>query len=267
MAREIRPGLYWLRECGPDRSGFVEDHSGAPPDWYDPDRALHIPNSVYLIDDRASLLFDTLSPASTDRLLDELAGVLDAGLDYLVVSHPDVPHAGNARRVLEAYPDCTLIAPRYGTGHELYHLADAELVGAGDTLELGRHTVAFHEATFPDAAVHLWMSERTTGTLFPVDWFGFPHRDDECDRLVEEFDHALDVDRLVQFHGRVMFWYQYVDVPKVQREMRRVITEFDPDVVAPAHGNPVGNAPARWLELMPTVVEEIDRLDRIGTLG
>lgn len=267
MIREISPDLHWIRECGPDRSGFVEDQDRPRPDWYDPDQALHIPNCAYLFTDDRSLLFDTLSPAMTDEVIEAVDDLVDDGLDYLAVSHPDVPHAGNTVRILERYPDCTLVAPKYGKAHELYHLDDAMHVGEGDHIELGEHVVDFHVATFPDAALHMWMSERETGTLFPVDWFGFPHRADECDRLVEEFDHRLDVERLVQFHGRVMFWYQYVDVPKVQAEIRRVIDEHDPDVVAPAHGNPLCEEPAAYLDLMPAVVAEISERDRIGTLG
>lgn len=245
----------------------MEERGEPYPEWYDPDQELHIPNCGYLFTDERSLLFDALSPACTDRVLAELDDLLTDGLDYLAVSHPDVPHAGNTNRILAEYPDCTLVAPRYGKAHELYHLDDAVKVGEGDAIDLGRHTVEFHEATFPDAALHMWMSERETETLFPVDWFGFPHRADECDLFADEFEHEVDVDRLVQFHGRVMFWYQYVDVPTVQREIRRVIETFDPEIVAPAHGNPLREDAVAGLSLMPEVVAEIDRIERIGTLG
>ena len=239
MARVMKPNVYWVMESGPDRSDFVERGTDGLPEWYDTKQELHIPNCAYLLADEQSLLLDTLSPAGSKQIVGELEAILDDGLDYLVVSHPDVPHAGNTRQLLERYPECTLVAPRYGRGHELYHLDDAMHVGEGDTLDLGRYTVEFHEAPFPDAAVHVWMSEWETNTLFPIDWFGFPHRADEDMRFVEEFEHPFDIDRLVQFHGRVMFWYQYVDVSKVQREIEHIIRKFDPDIVAPAHGNPV----------------------------
>lgn len=267
MAREILPELHWIAEHGPDRSRFVEDRGEPYPEWYDTDLELHIPNCGYLFTDERSLLFDALSPASTDHVLETLDALLSDGLDYLAVSHPDVPHAGNTNRILEEYPDCTLVAPRYGKAHELYHLDESMKVGEGDSLDLGQYTVDFHEAPFPDAPLHMWMSERETNTLFPVDWFGFPHGEDECALFADEFDHAIDVDRLVQFHGRVMFWYQYVDVPKVQREIRRVVETFEPDVVAPAHGNPLRENVSSALGLMPEVVAEINRLDRIGTFG
>ncbi|QLG61159.1 oxygen-binding di-iron domain-containing protein [Halorarum salinum] len=266
MYRQVEPGMYWLQECAHDNSDFVDDDD--PPDWYDVDEELHVPQSVYLFDDEDSLLFDTFSPASTDDVLGALNDVLDGGdLDYLVVSHPDVPHAGNTLPIMEEYPDVTLVAPAYGQAHELYHLDEAELVEEGDTIELGTYTVEFHEAPFLDSAIHLWMSEVETNTLFTVDWHGFPHVGSKCLTFVDEFEHDLTGGQLKEFHGRVMFWLQYVDAAKVNREIDHVIETHDPDVVAPAHGNVIREDAAEQLRLMKDVVEQIRAEGRIGTFG
>ena len=268
MAREIQPGFHWIHEGGPDRAEMVAV-DGEPPEWTNPDEEVYIPQCAYLLcGDEANLLFDTLSPASTDRILGELDELLGGDdLDYLVVSHPDVPHAGNAHAISRTYPEVTLVAPRYGDDHELYRLDEARKVGAGDEIDLGGYVVEFHEATFLDAPVSMWMTERTTGTLFPVDWFGFPHAASESLRFVDELDHPLSDDRLVQFHGRVLFWHQYVDVPKVKREIDRLNATFDPDVIAPAHGLVVRENATEHVARMKGVVEEIERRERIGILG
>lgn len=266
MAREIRPGIHWLYEAGPDRSGMIEEMDPVP-DWYDPNEPVYIPQCAYLIDGEAgTLLFDTLSPASTDQVLAELDEVLDAPLDYLVVSHPDIPHAGNAHAILREH-DAELVAPRYGDDHELYHLDVARLVGEGDSIDLGNYVVDFHEATFLDAPVSLWMTERTEEMLFPVDWMGFPHRESERLHFVDELEHDLDGTRLLQFHGRVLFWHQYVDVPKVQREIDRLIGRYDPQWILPTHGLVIREDAPAYMAQMKDVIEEIERRDRIGTLG
>lgn len=267
MAREIEPGFHWIYECGPDRSVMFAAE-GDSPDWADSDEEVYLPQCAYLLcGEEESLLLDTLSPASTDHVLAELDELLEDGLDYLVVSHPDVPHAGNALAILDAYPDATLVAPEYGDDHELYRLDDALQVGEGDEIDLGGYVAAFHEATFLDAPVSLWMSERSTETLFPVDWFGFPHAESEMLRFVDELDAPLDEDRLVQFHGRVLFWHQYVDVPKVNSEIDRLIETHDPELVAPAHGLVIREDATGHMARMKRIVEEIERRDRIGTLG
>ena len=266
MYREIEPGVIWIQELGPDRTGMFVGED--PPAWYREGSPVRIPQCAYLLAGDETLLFDTLSPAATEGLLDDLEAILDGDpLDYLVVSHPDVPHAGNTWRVLEAYPDCTLVAPRYGEGHPLYHLDEARLVGEGDSIDLGGRVVGFHEATFLDAPVSMWMTERTTNALFPVDWFGYPHHDTERLSFVDEIEGDATVDRLVAFHGRVMFWYQYVDAEKVKREIDRLIAAYDPALLAPAHGLVVRENASEYMERMKPVVDIVSEEGRVGTLG
>ncbi|EMA54759.1 MBL fold metallo-hydrolase [Halococcus salifodinae] len=267
MGREVLPGLHWFYEPGPDRLEMVTDGRSAP-DWYEPGSAVRIPQCSYLFDGERSLLFDTLSPASREQILADLDDALDGGsLDYLVVSHPDVPHAGNASAILDEYDDITLVAPRYGNAHDLYHLDEAMHIGEGDEIDLGRFTVAFHEATFLDAPISLWMTERTHEMLLPVDWMGFPHHDADRLTCVDELDYDLTLDQLVEFHGRVLFWHQYVNVEKVQREIRQVVETYDPELVLPTHGLVIRERTTEYLELMTDVVAEIERRDRVGALG
>lgn len=268
MNREIEPGIHWVYEAGPDRTEKFE-LAERQPDWYKPGREAYIPQCAYLIEgEDETLLFDTLSPASTDQVLeaiDELIG--DRGLDYLVVSHPDVPHAGNTHAILNEHPETTLVAPAYGNDHELYQLDDGLLVAEGDSIDLGERIVEFHEATFLDAPVSIWMTEKETATLFPVDWMGFPHLDEEALKFVDELDGEFDISRLVEFHGRVLFWYQYVNVEKTNAEIDNLIEKFDPKIIAPSHGLVIRENASEYMALMKDVTRTIDNQGRIGTLG
>jgi len=198
MHREFLPGMHWIQEPGPAREGIARAVADAGSAWYRPGRTLHISQSAFLLVGEESLLFDTLSPAASDQILADVSEILgERTLDYLVVSHPDVPHAGNTYRILAAHPGARLVAPALGDTHELYHLEDALLVAPGDELDLGGHRVRFVEATFLDAAMSIWMREENTRTLFPVDWLGFPLMDEEFLRCVDELEAPVDVDRLV----------------------------------------------------------------------
>lgn len=271
MAEEVAPGIHMIQECGPDRHGFARDRNRRPVDWYEPGRAVHVPQNAYLLRGRErSLLFDTLSPAGEDQLLAELGELLgDDGLDYLVASHPDVPHAGNTVEVLRAHPGCILVAPAVGSTHALYHLEEAAKVGPGDTLELGGRRLRFHEAVFLDAPISVWMSEEETGTLFPVDWLGIPHLEGECGRPADELGLSEEewISRLIEFHGRVMFWYEYVDVGRVHAQIDWIGEELAPRQLAPAHGAFVRRDVARVLDRMKPVVEAIVERGSIGALG
>jgi flavorubredoxin len=103
--------------------------------------------------------------------------------------------------------------------------------------------------------------------LFTVDWLGFPHRSDEALRCVDEIEHDLSHDRLFVFAGRVLFWHQYVDVPKVQREIDRLIAHYDPDMIFPAHGLVIREDATKYMEMMKEVVADINESERIGILG
>jgi len=240
--------------------------------WYVEGREIYIPQNAFLIEGKKSLLFDTLSPAAGDEIVGAVEQLLgDRPLDYLVVSHPDVPHAGNTAQVLRRYPDATLVAPRYGDTHALYHLEDSLKVGVGDYLDLGGPIIQFHEATFLDAALSVWMSEERSGTLFTVDWMGFPLMDGEGLGFMDEVvapdvsDEEL-VDRLHEFHGRVMHWMQYVDVPKVQAETDLLLMRQHPMIIAPAHGPVIRQEPQRFFQLMKETVARVRETGRVGVL-
>ena len=268
MPHEVVPGIHWIYEGGPDRSETFDLESRRP-DWYDPERDVLIPQCAYLVEGSdATLLFDTLSPASTDHILDAVDTLVgDRGLDYLVVSHPDVPHAGNTAAILDAHLEAQLVAPRYGNDHELYRLDDALHVGEGDSLDLGDRVVAFHEAAFLDAPISLWMTESETGTLFTVDWMGFPHHDDAALACLDETEETFDVEQFVEFHSRVLFWYQYVDGETVAHEIDYLMDRYKPDVIAPAHGQVIRENARKYVELMKDVPGIIERRGRVGTLG
>lgn len=267
MHREVEPGFFWIQECGPHREGIADAVRARGGGWCPPGRELHVPQNAYLLKGERSLLFDTLSPAGGTLIIHELERVLDGDqLDYLVISHPDVPHAGNTARILRRYPAARLVAPGEGDTHALYHLDDALKVWPGDEIDLGGPVVRFHEATFLDAALHVWMTEERSATLFPVDWLGFPHLDGECMRFADELDVEIGIERLSEFHSRVLFWLQYVDVAKTRAEVDHLARKFRPNRIAPAHGLMIRQEVERFFELMKEVVSLVAASGRVGVL-
>lgn len=266
--RTIAPGIHLIQECGRHRGGIADAVLARGVDWYREGTELHVPQNAYLLaGEKETLLFDTLSPAASETVLGGLEDALDGrSLDYLLISHPDVPHAGNTARILRRYPACQLLAPRAGETHALYHLGEAKKVGPDDELDLGGLQLRFPEATFLDAAVHTWMTEETSRTLFTVDWLGFPHLGDECLKCVDELDVEIGVSRLEEFHSRVMFWFQYVDPQKVQAATDALAVEFEGYGIAPAHGLPIREGSARYFALMNEVVQRVADAGRGGVL-
>jgi flavorubredoxin len=267
QTREIVPGLHWIQECGPARFDLAASTPGLDGTWYREGAPLHLPQNAYLLRGEKTLLFDTLSPAASAWVVEVVDEVLaGAPLDYLVVSHPDVPHAGNTMRLLRAHPEARLVAPVYGETHALYHLDESLKVGPGDVIDLGGMEARFHEATFLDHSMHIWMSESTTGSLFTVDWLGFPHMEGECLHMVHELESPVSVARLVEFHGRVMFWFQYADVARMTEATDRVWDDFAPSILASAHGLPIVNGVREYFDHMKEVVRYVRENGRTGVV-
>ncbi|UHQ98227.1 MBL fold metallo-hydrolase (plasmid) [Natrinema zhouii] len=238
-----------------------------PPDWFDGDRLVHVCNNAYFIDGEQTLLYDTVSPGARNQLMDALEELLNGNsLDYVVPSHPEAPHAGNANALLQRYPDATLLSSAYGRGEELYYLDQGRQVEAGETLDLGGYTVEFLDATFPDTAFHIWLKEHTSNTLFTADWMGSPHLEGECLLFSDELDSPLSAKQIMEFQARALRWLQYCDPELVHRSIDDLIQTHNPDIVCPAHGTVIREDAVAYMEEMKRVVDMITTGERLAEL-
>lgn len=262
--REFADGIYLIKEC--IARAPIEDPSQEwlMDDWYEPGRENHGTQTAYFVDDDETLLYDTLTPASTELILNELDSLLDGReLDYLVISHPEANHAGNAHAILDEYPEATLIVPGRGAHHDLHGMEGlgdevVRKVADGDTLELGDHTIEFVEEVFFDHAMTIWMFEQETETLFTSDFMGFSHMDGECLSCVDELDDKHPTkDQLARFNGFAFTWFRFVDTEETDRALDRIAQTYNPSNIAPAHGQVARENIPEYLETMKEVIQDI----------
>lgn len=132
----------------------------------------------YLIMDEKVCLMDTVDARKTaeweKNLIDTLGG---RKVDYLVVQHLEPDHSGSILKVLELFPDVTIVA-NAKTFSMLPQFFDINpdiktlVVKEGDTLSLGAHTLSFIMAPmvhWPEVMVTYEVSEKI---LFSADGFG-----------------------------------------------------------------------------------------------
>lgn len=141
-----------------------------------------VPNGIaynsYLIMDEKIAVMDTVDRRGQkeweEKLVRELGGRTP---DYLVISHLEPDHAGSIARIIELFPDITLVS-NAKTFSMLPQFFDAPAeektvtVKEGDTLSLGTHTLKFFMAPmvhWPEVMVTYEESEKT---LFSADGFG-----------------------------------------------------------------------------------------------
>ena len=134
-------------------------------------------NSYVILDDKIAVM-DTVDKNFTHQWLDNLQNVL-AGRkpDYLVVQHMEPDHSANVATFLKVYPEAVVVSSSkafammknfFGEDY-----ADRRIVvGEGDTLNLGKHTLAFVAAPmvhWPEVIVTYDVHDKV---LFAADGFG-----------------------------------------------------------------------------------------------
>ncbi len=132
----------------------------------------------YLILDEKTALMDTVDARGVTGWEENVKAALSGKTpDYLVISHLEPDHAGSIGRLLEIYPDVTLVG-NAKTFAMLPQFFDLSLEGRtltvkeGDTLSLGKHTLQFFMAPmvhWPEVMVTYESSEKV---LFSADGFG-----------------------------------------------------------------------------------------------
>lgn len=134
-------------------------------------------NSYVILDEKIAIM-DTVDKNFTHEWLDNIQSALGGRKpDYLVVQHMEPDHAANVGNFMKLYPETTIVSsakafnmmgPFFGTCYEDRRI----VVGEGDTLCLGKHTLAFVAAPmvhWPEVIVTYDVLDKV---LFSADGFG-----------------------------------------------------------------------------------------------
>ena len=141
-----------------------------------------VPNGMsynsYVIMDEKIAVMDTVDQNFTQPWLDNLTAALAGKTpDYLVVQHMEPDHSANVAKFLEVYPTATVLASAkafvmmqqfFGSDY-----ADRRIiVGEGDTLSLGKHTLTFVTAPMVHWPEVIVTYDSYDKVLFSADGFG-----------------------------------------------------------------------------------------------
>ncbi len=134
-------------------------------------------NSYVILDEKVAVM-DTVDKRGMEDWEKNLKAALgDRKVDYLVVQHLEPDHAGSIARLLELFPDVTLVG-NAKTFQMFPQFFDIDIEGKtvtvkeGDTLSLGEHTLTFVMAPmvhWPEVMVSYESKEKI---LFSADGFG-----------------------------------------------------------------------------------------------
>ena len=184
-------------------------------------------NSYVILDEKIAVM-DTVDKNFTHEWLDNLQKVL-AGRkpDYLVVQHMEPDHSANIDKFLNFYPETAVVSSAkafammknfFGTDY-----ADRRIVvGDGDTLSLGKHTLTFATAPMVHWPEVIVTYDSYDKVLFSADGFG------KFGALDVEEDWACEARR---YYIGIVGKYG----PQVQALLKKA-AGLDIQIIAPLHG-------------------------------
>ena len=141
-----------------------------------------VPNGMaynsYAILDKKVAIIDTVDANFTHEWLDNIQNTVGSRkIDYLIVQHMEPDHSANIANFMRAYPSTTIVSSQkafammknfFGTDFSERKI----VVGEGDTLSLGEHTLTFVTAPmvhWPEVIVTYDSKDKV---LFSADGFG-----------------------------------------------------------------------------------------------
>ena len=134
-------------------------------------------NSYMIIDEKIAVM-DTVDVHFTGEWLKNIENGLDGrNPDYLIVQHMEPDHSANIDRFLKAYPKATIVSSAkaftmmqnfFGTDYFERRI----VVGEGDLLSLGKHTLTFVTAPIVHWPEVIVTYDNYDKVLFSADGFG-----------------------------------------------------------------------------------------------
>ena len=134
-------------------------------------------NSYAIIDEKIAIM-DTVDAGFTHEWLDNIQNVLSGRTpDYLVVQHMEPDHSANIVNFIRSYPDAKIVSSAkafvmmknfFGTDFPEKQV----VVGEGDTLSLGKHTLTFVTAPMVHWPEVIVTYDSYDKVLFSADGFG-----------------------------------------------------------------------------------------------
>ncbi len=134
-------------------------------------------NSYVILDEKVAVM-DTVDQNFTQQWLTNLSEALDGRKpDYLIVQHMEPDHSANIATFLAAYPEAIVVssAKAFAMMKNFFgdDYADRRIVvGEGDTLSLGKHTLTFVTAPMVHWPEVIVTYDSYDKVLFSADGFG-----------------------------------------------------------------------------------------------
>ena len=223
---EIRPDIYWIG---------VNDRTTDLFEGLWPITQEGVSYNTYLIDDEKKVIVDLAKSLKTDEFFDQIDQIVDVSqLDYVIVNHMEPDHSGVLRTIRRVAPNITILGTQKTRDmlEGFYGIKDnVRVVGDGDTLELGKHTLRFFVTPFVHWPETMMTYEVDNKILFACDAFGGYGAlrggifDDECT------DPDFYERQSLRYYANIVALFSSAVLRAINK-----LTDLPVAVIAPSHG-------------------------------
>lgn len=247
MKRHIKGNIWWIGKIDWELREF-----------HGSDYSVHNGSSqnAYLVREEKTLLIDTVWTPHANDFVQNLKKEIDLkDIDYIVVNHGEVDHAGSLPELMAEIPDtpiyCTANAVKSLVGQFHHPEWNFHVVKTGDSLDIGNGKqlvfVEMRMLHWPDS-----MATYMTGdnVLFSNDAFGQHYAVDEL--FNDRADQCTLWEEALKYYANILAPFS----PILKKKLQEVIALNLPiDIIAPSHGaiwrdNPmqIVEAYGKWCE-------------------
>ena len=213
------------------------------------------------------ILIDCGSQLHRTEIMSELDVLLDGMTPkYIFLTHSELPHSGNLRKIVERWPDIQVIVSivllKYIEIAPIMPLEQIVAIHPGTKRVFAGRELHFVNALLKDQPGSQWIYDPKTGTMFTGDGFGYymPSGSDEAfsDEAGSTFDPALFHD----YHYDAFRFLRWTVPAKLNAAMDELFDLYDVDVLAPTHGNAFRGQIPTHVEQLKTTLTDISNAYR-----
>lgn len=223
MDKQLRDGIDWV--------GYI-DWSIRDFHGYETDRGSSY--NAYLVRDEKTVLVDTVKAPYVERLLENVAELIDPSLvDYVVCNHAEPDHSGGLPRVMAVCVNAELVCNEkckeilsmyYDTGTWRF-----KVVGDGESLSIGKRTLQFINTPMVHWPESMFTYVPEEKLLFSMDAFGQHYA--SAHRFDDEESLEVLMSEAKTYYANIVMLYG----KPIQRVLQKA-SGLPLDIIAPSHG-------------------------------
>ncbi|MGE0138553.1 MAG: MBL fold metallo-hydrolase [Ilumatobacteraceae bacterium] len=204
---------------------------------------LVVASNALLLRSVQPVVVDTGMAEHGEQILHDLFSLVEPDdIRWVVISHDDLDHAGNASALMRAAPNAVLVVD-WLMQHRMGAVLDVPIdrqrwILPGERFDIGDRVLSTIRPPVYDSPATRAVFDPTTGVLWSADWFGTPL--DRAVTDVGDLDPALWTEGMATFDRFTAPWITTIDPRRFQAGID-VAEGLGPTVIAGSHTPVIGS--------------------------